>query len=144
METLIIVMKAILNNDYFKVFLILIILDIIFGVLRAIKERTLNSTIGIDGSIRKIGMIVSIVFLKLIDIIIDFNCLGFIPEAISSYLNLQKLGIGDLFSILYIIFEGLSIMKNAILCKLPIPIKLQNLLENLMKEFTGEIKEKEE
>ena len=28
-----------------------------------------------------------------------------------------------------------------ILCKLPIPKKLQVFLENVMKEFTGEIKE---
>ena len=43
--------------------------------------------------------------------------------------------------ILFIAFEILSIFKNMILCKLPIPKKLQQFLENAMKEFTGEIKE---
>ena len=132
-----------LNNDGMKVLIVVIVLDLILGILRAIRERTVNSCIGIDGMIRKVGMLIVVVFLTIIDYIIHFDLIGFIPETIKEILKLGKVGISSLFNILFIIFEILSIFKNMILCKLPIPKKLQVYLENIMKEFTGEIKEGE-
>lgn len=134
---------SILNTDEIKVLIIVLVLDLILGILRAIKERSLNSCIGIDGMIRKVAMIVVIIFLSGIDHVIHLNLIGFIPEAIRTILNLREVGISSLFNMLFIIFETLSIFKNMILCKLPIPKKFQEYLEKIMKEFTGEIREKE-
>ena len=134
---------SLLNNDGMKVLIVVIVLDLILGILRAIRERVINSCIGIDGMIRKVGMLIVIVFLTIIDTIIHLDLIGFIPETIRETLKLGKVGISSLFNILFIIFEILSIFKNMILCKLPIPKKFQLFLENVMKEFTGEIKEKE-
>ena len=134
-------LSVLINNDSFKILSIVITLDSIFGILRAIKERNINSCIGIDGIIRKVGMFISVIFLMLIDNIINLDLIGFIPEEIKNILSFGKVGIADLFMILFIVFEILSIFKNMILCKLPIPKKLQIFLENVMKEFTGEIKE---
>lgn len=131
------------NNEGMKVLIIVIVLDTILGILRAIREKGLNSCIGIDGMIRKVGMLIVMLFLVVIDYIIDLNLIGFIPENARDILQLKDVGISSLFNILFIIFETLSIFKNMILCKLPIPKKLQSYLENIMKEFTGEIKEKE-
>lgn len=131
------------NNEGMKVLIIVIVLDTILGILRAIREKGLNSCIGIDGMIRKVGMLIVMIFLIVIDHIIDLNLIGFIPENARDILQLKDVGISSLFNILFIIFETLSIFKNMILCKLPIPKKLQSYLENIMKEFTGEIKEKE-
>lgn len=131
------------NNEGMKVLIIVIVLDTILGILRAIREKGLNSCIGIDGMIRKVGMLIVMIFLIVIDDIIDLNLLGFIPENARDILQLKDVGISSLFNILFILFEILSIFKNMILCKLPIPKKLQSYLENIMKEFTGEIKEKE-
>ena len=131
------------NNEGMKVLIVVIVLDTILGILREIREKGLNSCIGIDGMIRKIGMLIVMIFLIVIDHIIDLNLIGFIPENARDVLQLKDVGISSLFNILFIIFETLSIFKNMILCKLPIPKKLQNYLENIMKEFTGEIKEKE-
>lgn len=131
------------NNEGMKVLIIVIVLDTILGILRAIREKGLNSCIGIDGMIRKVGMLIVMIFLIVIDHIIDLNLIGFIPENARDVLQLKDVGISSLFNILFIIFETLSIFKNMILCKLPIPKKLQTYLENIMKEFTGEIKEKE-
>ena len=133
---------SLLNNDGMKVLIVVIVLDLILGILRAIRERTVNSCIGIDGMIRKVGMLIVIVFLTIIDTIIHLDLIGFIPETIKETLKLEQVGISSLFNILFIIFEILSIFKNMILCKLPIPKKLQVYLENIMKEFTGEIKER--
>lgn len=133
-----------LENSNIKLLLIFIIFDIVFGILRAIKERKLNSTIGIDGMIRKAGMILSDCFLFLIDRIINLNFVGFVPEEILSFLNLKFVGIGDLFNIIFIIFEALSVLKNMHKCKLPIPKKLEKAIEKLLTEFTEEVKKKGE
>ena len=135
---------SLINNDGVKLLIIVIVLDTIFGILRAIKEKSLNSCIGIDGIIRKTGMLISIIFLALIDSIVNIDLIGFIPENIKNVLQFGKVGISDIFNLLFIIFEILSIFKNMILCKLPIPKKLQEFLENAMREMTGEIKEKGE
>lgn len=136
-------LTILINSDGLKILGIVITLDTIFGILRAIKEKSLNSCIGIDGIIRKVGMLISIIFLMAIDKIIHLDLIGFIPDSIKEICNFGQVGIADLFMILFIAFEILSIFKNMILCKLPIPKKLQQFLENAMKEFTGEIKENE-
>ena len=134
-------LKILLNNDGVKILCIVIVLDTIFGILRAIKEKNINSSIGIDGIIRKVGMIIAIFFFSLIDLIINIDLIGFIPENIKEVFNIGQVGICNIFNILFIVFEILSIFKNMILCKLPIPIKFQEFLENILKEFTGEVKE---
>ena len=134
-------LSILINSDGLKILGIVITLDTIFGILRAIKEKSLNSCIGIDGIIRKVGMLISIIFLMAIDTIIHLDLIGFIPDTVKEILNFGQVGIADLFMILFIVFEILSIFKNMILCKLPIPKKLQQFLENAMKEFTGEIKQ---
>ena len=132
-------LNCLINNDGIKILMIVIVLDTIFGILRAIKERSLNSCIGIDGIIRKIGMLIAIFFLCMIDSIINLDLIGFIPDTVKEYLSFGQVGISDIFMLLFIIFEILSVFKNMILCKLPIPKKFQEFLENCMKEFTGEI-----
>lgn len=132
--------QNLIGNTSFKVLIIVIVLDLILGILRALREHTVNSCIGIDGMIRKVGMLIVITFLLLIDSIIHFNLIGFLPESLRTTMNLQEVGIAEVFNILFIVFETLSIFKNMILCKLPIPKKLQEYLENIMKEFTGEIR----
>ena len=134
-------LSILINSDGLKILGIVITLDTIFGILRAIKEKSLNSCIGIDGIIRKVGMLISIIFLMAIDTIIHLDLIGFITETVKEIMNFKTVGIADLFMVLFIVFEILSIFKNMILCKLPIPKKLQQFLENAMKEFTGEIKQ---
>ena len=131
------------HNKGVQLLIIFITLDVIFGVLRAIKEGKLNSTIGIDGIIRKVGMIITICVCILIDIIISIDLIGFIPDKVKGILGLSKIGISMLFNILYIVFEILSIFKNMYKCKLPLPKKLKVYLEKMLKEFTSEIKEGE-
>ena len=136
--------QSLLSNTTLKVLIIVIVLDTIFGILRAIKEKSLNSTIGIDGIIRKVGMLIAVTFLLAIDTIVHLNLIGFIPEDLRNFLNVKELGISEVFNILFIVFETLSIMKNMILCKLPIPKKFQQFLEKVMNNFTNEINKKGE
>lgn len=136
--------QGLVDNKEFKVLIIVIALDTIFGILRALKQKKVNSSIGIDGIIRKVGMLIAVTFLRGIDAIVTIDLIGFIPEMIKDYANIGTLGVADLFSLLFIIFEILSVFKNMILCELPIPKKLQKALENIMKEFTGELHTKDD
>ena len=135
--------EIMVHNKGVQLLIIFIVLDVIFGVLRAIKKGKLNSTIGIDGIIRKVGMIITICFCILVDTIVSIDLIGFIPENVKSVLGLSKIGVSMIFNILYIVFEILSIFKNMYKCKLPLPKKLKTYLEKILKEFTSEIKEGE-
>ena len=95
------------NNVEIKLLIVVIVFDTIFGVLRAIREKSLNSTIGIDGIIRKSGMIISIIFLTIIDYLVKLDLIAFIPANIKQIINIKDVGICDLFNILFIVFEFL-------------------------------------
>ena len=136
--------KDLLNSSGFKILIVVICLDCIFGILRAIKQRRVNSSIGIDGIIRKCGMIVATIFIKMIDFMIDLDFLAFVPLVIKEYFHFDQFGIGSLFALLFIVFESLSVLKNMVICRLPIPKKLQKWLEKALLEFTTEINESEE
>ena len=133
--------EGLISNPTIKVLIIFIVLDTIFGIIRAMRTKKVNSAIGIDGIIRKAGMLISIFFFKMVDYVIDIDLILFIPETLKEVINISKVGIGDLFSLIFIVFELLSVLKNMVLCKIPIPKKLQNFLNKLLKEFTQEIKE---
>lgn len=135
--------EIMVHNKGVQLLIIFIVLDVIFGVLRAIKEGKLNSTIGIDGIIRKVGMIITICVCILVDVIISIDLISFIPDKVKEVLGLSKIGVSMIFNILYIIFEILSIFKNMYKCKLPFPKKLKVYLEKILKEFTSEVKEGE-
>lgn len=130
--------RILAQNSCFKLLIIFVVFDTTFGILRAIRERKINSCIGIDGMIRKSGMILSSLFLYIIDRLIDINFLGFIPDSFLNLVGIESVGIGELFGILFIIFESLSVLKNMYKCKMPIPKKLNDLLEKILTEFTKE------
>lgn len=134
-------LNTIANSNCLKVLLAVIILDVIFGSLRALKDKEWNSTIGIDGIIRKFGMIVAGIGFLVIDMLLHFNFIGFIPESVRQYLPLTEIGSSSVLNILFIIYELLSILKNMYKCGIPIPKKLEVLLKRLLKDFTSEIEE---
>lgn len=135
------IIELIVNNHSIQLLVMFISLDVIFGFLRSIKEHKTNSTIGIDGIIRKTGMMITIVSTIVIDKMVGIDLIGFIPTELKNYFNIGTCGITLLFNSLYIIFEILSIMKNMRRCNIPLPAKLNIYLDKLLKEFTDEIKE---
>lgn len=131
------------NNMFIKIVLIAIVCDTIFGVLRAIKEKKFNSNFGIDGAIRKCGMIVSIFFFILVDAIIDINLIGFVPDELLEYLKVDRIGLTEFFSSLYIVYEAVSILKNMTLCGLPVR-KVWESLKNVLGKYTDELPDDDE
>ena len=55
--------EAAAHNKIIQLVVLAIVCDTVFGVLRAIKEKKFNSCAGIDGAIRKVGMLISLVFM---------------------------------------------------------------------------------
>ena len=127
------------NNLFVQIVVIAIFLDTFLGVLRAIKERKFNSGIGIDGGIRKIAMIGCIAFLAVLDMSFTFNLLFMLPQEWISFLGINKLGLCEFFSILFILYEAVSILKNMVLCGLPVPTKLKNWIESFLDIMTDEL-----
>jgi len=82
-------------GNIFYVLLAFIVFDILTGLLRAMKDRKLNSSINFDGLIRKAGEMLGIVFLTFIDLYLNIDGL------------ITKTGVG-----LLILYEVISIVEN--------------------------------
>lgn len=69
--------------------------------------------------------------------------IGFIPEQVKEVIKFEQIGMGELFGILFVVFEFLSVLKNMYKCKLPIPKKFKIWLEKILSDYTEEIKKGE-
>lgn len=134
--------NSISGNPIVKLFLIFLLLDVLLGSIRAIKERNWNSTVGINGMLRKAGMICSILCLSLADIVVNLNLLGFVPEAVLSAMSLQRVGLCEMFGIMFILYEATSILKNMAIIDIPVSKKLNKKIQELLKKMTSELDNK--
>lgn len=129
------------ENKLIILFLFAVVIDVFFGFLRSIKQKKINSNIGISGCIKKAAMIATVVFLFFVDRIININFLFIIPEEWLKFIGTEKIGLSELFAIFYMLFEILSILKNMSLLGIPVP-KVSKYLEDKLKYFTNEFKNK--
>lgn len=139
-----IILEALAGNSLIKLLIIAILLDTILGTGRALRFHSFNSSVGIDGAIRKVSMLVSAFLLMTSDLIVNFNLVAFIPEEYLKIFGLEKVGLCELFVILFLVFEAISILKNMVLCGLPVPVKIREWLEKFLDSMTGELKEEKE
>ncbi len=135
------------GNVIIQLVIIAVVMDTIFGIIRAAKEHRFNSCFGIDGAIRKISMIVSIVLLGIVDVLIHINLIGFLPREAKSWMSvnmgINAVGIAEFFGILYLIYEIVSILKNMALCGLPVK-GVWKKVRNILKKYTDELPDAEE
>lgn len=143
MDGFLIMYKAALQNSVLQLIVICVVIDTIFGVLRAIKEKKFNSNFGINGAIRKVGMIVCILCLVIVDHIVNVNLIGFIPEEARSIIGLSKVGTMEFFGILFICYEVVSILKNMALCGLPVK-KVWAFVKKTLGKYTDELPDDDE
>ena len=131
------------HNKLIELVVLAIVFDTIFGVLRAIREKRFNSCAGIDGAIRKVGMLISLVLMLAIDQLIKVNLIGFIPETARTQLGLNTVGVAEFFALLYIAYEAVSILKNMALCGLPVK-KIWEKIREFLSNYTEELPDTEE
>lgn len=122
--------------------IIAIITDTVFGMLRAIKDHDFNSCFGINGAIRKCAMILSIILLVIIDYITQFNLIGFLPEEVRRFFG-ESIGISEFFEILFLTYEVVSILKNMVLCGLPVK-KVWLYVKMFLSKYTDELPDDDE
>lgn len=95
--------------------LVLVILDYITGVLNAIDQKRLSSSVGYKGIARKVLIFVLVGTANVVDVYI-----------------LGKAGVLRATVIFfYISNEGISILENAAYLGLPVPQKFQSVLKQL-------------
>jgi toxin secretion/phage lysis holin len=131
------------QNRIIELVVLAIVFDTIFGVLRAVREKKFNSCAGIDGAIRKVGMLISLVFMLAIDMLIRVNLIGFIPETVRNQLGLTSVGVAEFFALLYIAYETVSIFKNMALCGLPVK-KVWATVREFLGKYTDELPDTDE
>ena len=67
---------ALMGNVFIQLLLIAICADMVFGSLRAAKYHCWNSAVGIDGAIRKAGMLACVLLFTAIDMMMHVDVLG--------------------------------------------------------------------
>ena len=109
------------------VLVFLIGLDYITGIMRAMIEKKLSSSIGFRGFIKKIFILVVIVLGVMVDRLTNTGTWMF----------------RTLICYFYIANEGNSILENSVAIGLPVPQKLKDALLQLKEGNKKEIKEVE-
>lgn len=130
------------HDKLLQLVIIAIITDTIFGILRAIKDRNFNSCFGINGAIRKCAMILSIILLVIVDYITQFNLICFLPEEVRQFFG-ESIGIAGFFEILFLTYEVVSILKNMVLCGLPVK-KVWLYVKMFLSKYTDELPDDDE
>lgn len=132
---------ALMGNVFIQLLLIAVCADMVFGSLRAAKYHCWNSAVGIDGAIRKAGMLACVFLFTAIDMMMHVDVLGWLPADTRNVLDacgVVKMGITELFALLFILYEATSVLKNMLLCGLPVPAGLREKLAKWLDSMTDE------
>ena len=89
-----------MGNIFVRLLLIAVCADMVFGSLRAAKYRKWNSAVGIDGAIRKAGMLACVLLFTAIDMMMHVDVLGWLPVDTRNVLDafgVVKMGVTELF-----------------------------------------------
>jgi toxin secretion/phage lysis holin len=97
--------------------IVAIALDYISGLIKAYNTKTLSSSIGFRGILKKIGILI----LVMLSVIVD-------------RITVNNGGIRTLVVYYFVANEGLSILENLAQAGLPIPKKLKEALRVIKKE----------
>ncbi len=106
--------------------LVFMFVDYITGLMCAVSNRTLSSSVGFIGICRKILILILMGVGHILDVVV-LGEVGILRSAVIFY---------------YLSNEGLSILENSARLGLPIPKKLKDALEQLKKESEKREEEK--
>ena len=125
-------MELIHQHNIILLVALMVCADTVLGFFRAIKQHKFNSSFGIDGAIRKITMLLTLVFLVLLDTAVHINLIAIVPAEVLAAIGIEVVGTTEFFGILYISYEAVSILKNMTMCGLPV-----KSVETKLREFLG-------
>lgn len=105
------------NNQYLRLLVVVIVLDILAGTVRAIIQKALNSSIGTTGLLKHMLVLISI-------------------SVLTIFAPLFELGvIANTFIGFYIFQYGLSIIENWEAIGLPVPKWVKERMDNKKLEY---------
>lgn len=137
-NTIIKFLLSLYDNQIIRLVIVGVMLDCFFGTVRSFKERKPNSAIGINGVIRKVSMLASMLLLPIVDYLTGFNLIGLLPEEILEYIPLATIGITEFFGLLFIMYEAVSVLKNMDLCGLPVHA-VWIRVDSFLRKYTNEL-----
>lgn len=132
---------ALMGNIFVRLLIITVCADMVFGSLRAAKYRAWNSAVGIDGAIRKAGMLASVLLFTAMDMLLHVDVLSWVPADVRKVMDtigVVKMGITELFALLFILYEATSVLKNMLLCGIPVPAGIRAKLAVWLDNMTDE------
>ena len=97
--------------------IVAIIIDYISGLIKAYNTKTLSSSIGFKGILKKVGILLIVMLAVLVDRV-----------------TIDNGGIRTLVIYYFVANEGLSILENLDEAGLPVPKTLKNALKVIKKE----------
>lgn len=106
----------------FKTLIMVIVLDVITGLIKAFKNKSLDSIIGIKGILKKIGYLVIVSLSVIVDKIMGAT--GTIRNVVIYF---------------FVANEGLSILENWQILGLPLPNKLYSLLRQFKEKEDNKV-----
>lgn len=112
-------------NEAIVVLVFFMLLDMITGLLRSWVTKSLDSTIGFAGVVKKFAIIIMVgmaAALEFMVMAVGQDPHGFVLLGVTSF---------------FIVNEGISILENCAQIGLPIPAALFNALEKLHRDPTG-------
>lgn len=130
------------NHKMLVLVAMVILFDTVLGSILSFKEKKTNSSIGIDGMTRKVSMIACLLFLVIFDFLIHLDLIGWLPSQILDIFNaigISSIGISDVFALLFIVFELLSVLKNWMLLGLPMFKGVNEKVTGFLETFTDEM-----
>lgn len=110
-------------NGLLVTLIVVVVIDYITGLIKAAITHTLSSAVGFRGILKKMLIMLVVALAHLVD-----NCVG-------SGETWRNIAI-----VFYISNEGLSILENCVVCGLPVPEKLKEILLDM--EHTTDEKER--
>lgn len=139
------VLETFYTEDFFflDILMLMCILDGVIGSISALQQHRFNTYKSISGLLTKFKMIISVLLLMVLDILVNVNLISFVPKEIIKLFPFDIIGISDLFAIIYIFNEILSVFKNMYLSNMPIPKGVRNMIEDILKRMTEDRPENE-
>jgi len=100
--------------------LIFIVIDYVTGIMDGVIQKNLSSEVGFKGIFKKVLILLMVGIATRLDITLGIEGLRYLVISF------------------YIANEGISILENASILGLPVPNKIQEVLEQLKSEKEGE------
>ena len=120
---------------------LLVIVDFFTGYVKAYLKCQLNSSVGLDGLIRKAMILFSMLVFKLLDEMLGFNLLNLLPSEGMLFfceMGVENVGLMEILGGGVVLQEGTSILENLHELGVPIPTVLARRIERIKVVFLDE------